>query len=213
MDMGKSSRQLDLFGLETLTDLDRAPGPTRPIPGLTYHANFIDEQAHDMLLEKIDSENWLVDLKRRVQHYGYKYDYKSRRIDQSMRLGTLPQWVSPVIQLLQEASWFQRPPDQLIVNEYLPGQGIFNHVDCVPCFADTIASLSLGSSCVMDYKNKATGEIVPVLLEPRSLVVMTGEARFDWLHGIASRKTDTFGGRTLRRSRRVSLTFRHVLLD
>jgi alkylated DNA repair dioxygenase AlkB len=183
------------------------------IPGLSYLDNFIDQQCHDTLLHDIDHQNWLEDLKRRVQHYGYKYDYKSRRIDQSMRLGALPDWVIPVVQLLQQSGWFQRPPDQLIVNEYLPGQGILNHIDCVPCFAETIASLSLGSSCVMNYKNKSTREVVPVLLQPRSLVVMTGESRFDWLHGIAARKTDTIGGRTFHRSRRISLTFRNVLLD
>jgi alkylated DNA repair dioxygenase AlkB len=183
------------------------------IPGLSYLDNFIDQQCHDTLLQDIDNQNWLEDLKRRVQHYGYKYDYKSRRIDQSMRLGALPDWVMPVVQLLQQAGWFQRPPDQLIVNEYLPGQGIFNHVDCVPCFAETIASLSLGSSCVMNYKSKSTGEVVPVLLQPRSLVVMRGESRFEWLHGIDARKTDIIDGRTIHRSRRISLTFRNVLLD
>jgi len=29
-----------------------------------------------------------------VQHYGYRYDYKARTIDHSMRLGELPQWVT-----------------------------------------------------------------------------------------------------------------------
>src|SRR5258707_12887107 len=99
MDTGKSNRQLDLFASEQLTDPDRETGPARSIPGLTYRANFIDQQCHDTLLEKIDGENWLQDLKRRVQHYGYKYDYKSRRIDQSMRLGALPEWISPVVVL------------------------------------------------------------------------------------------------------------------
>ena len=35
------------------------------------------------------------------------------------------------------------------VNEYLPGQGIAQHVDCVPCFGGTVASLSLLSPCTM----------------------------------------------------------------
>jgi hypothetical protein len=41
---------------------------------------------------------------------------------------------------------------------------------------------------------------------------MKGEARYDWLHGIAGRKTDIFEGRSIPRGRRVSLTFRNVII-
>ena len=43
---------------------------------------------------------------------------------------------------------FDYEPDQVTVNEYLPGQGIAPHVDTHSAFEDGIASLSLGSSCV-----------------------------------------------------------------
>ena len=104
-------------------------------------------------------------------------------------------------------------PDQLIVNEYEPGQGIASHVDCVPCFTETIASLSLGSACVMNFGNKEKERVVPLLLEPRSLVILRSDARYNWTHGIAARKTDDLQGRVIQRRRRVSLTFRKVILD
>ena len=44
--------------------------------------------------------------------------------------------------------------DQLIVNDYAPGQGIPAHVDA-PLFTDTIISISLGSSCVMEFSNES----------------------------------------------------------
>lgn len=44
--------------------------------GLTYVENFITNEEERELLEHIDRGQWLFDLKRRVQHYGYKYDYK-----------------------------------------------------------------------------------------------------------------------------------------
>ena len=60
---------------------------------------------------------------------------------------------------LKDAGWFERMPDQVIVNEYEPGQGIAAHVDCVPSgFSGTIASLSLLSSCTMHFQDRSSGE-------------------------------------------------------
>lgn len=191
-----------------------APAVVPPgVSGLQYIPDFVTREAHDQLLRDVNSQPWLADLKRRVQHYGYKYDYKSRRIDQTMRIGPLPEWALPVADDLVKRGLMPELPDQLIVNEYEPGQGIAAHVDCVPCFTDTIASLSLGSACVMNFANKHAGETIPLLLDPGSLVVMKGEARYGWTHGIAARKSDVFQGRTIDRRRRVSLTFRKVILD
>ena len=103
--------------------------------------------------------------------------------------------------------------DQVIVNEYEPGQGISSHIDCEPCFKDTIVSLSLGSGCVMNFTNKFNRKhIIPIWLAPRSIVVLRDEARYEWLHGIAARKWDVWGNQRYERARRVSLTFRKVII-
>ena len=130
-----------------------------------------------------------------------------------MRIGELPPWAGEIGRRLLAEEYITELPDQLIVNEYEPGQGISNHIDCEPCFTGIIASLSLGSSCVMNFTSKESGEVIPVFLEPRSLVVLKGEARYGWMHGIPARKSDDMAGRTVRRSRRVSLTFRKVILS
>jgi alkylated DNA repair dioxygenase AlkB len=183
------------------------------IAGLVYVADFLPPAVQGQLLQQIDVLPWMTELKRRVQHYGYRYDYRSRSVDRSMRLGDLPEWASSVATLLEQSGLIARPPDQLIVNEYEPGQGIRHHVDCRPCFDDNVASLSLGSACVMTFRHPGTRQEVPLLVEPGSLVVMTGEARYDWMHGIPARKSDTFGGRIIERGRRVSLTLRKVILS
>jgi alkylated DNA repair dioxygenase AlkB len=84
-------------------------------------------------------------------------------------------------------------------------------VDCVPCFADTVLSISLGSTCVMTLTNPTAGRSVDLLLEPGSLLVFNRPARYEWRHGIASRKNDRWNDTTLPRVRRVSVTFRTVL--
>jgi alkylated DNA repair dioxygenase AlkB len=182
------------------------------VKGLSYLPDFITPEQHEVLVQRIDSHPWLTELRRRVQHYGYKYDYKARAVDVSMRLGPLPDWALEIIRQARSRGLTDEEPDQVIVNEYEPGQGIAGHIDCQPCFTGTILSLSLLSPCVMSFKHKQTRQVVPVLLEPRSLVVMQGEARYDWTHGIAARKTDLDGGRRIVRARRLSLTIRKVIL-
>ena len=183
------------------------------IPGLTTKENYLSQSEHDELLRQIDGQIWITDLKRRVQHYGYRYDYKSRSVDPSMYLGPLPAWATPLAKRLHHDGWIAAVPDQLIVNEYEPGQGIASHIDCIPCFGDTIISLTLGSSCVMTFTSIKTREEIPVLLEPRGLIVMRDESRYAWKHGIAPRKTEIFQGATIKRGRRVSLTFRNILKE
>ncbi|MBL8596335.1 MAG: alpha-ketoglutarate-dependent dioxygenase AlkB [Devosia sp.] len=104
------------------------------------------------LLAQIGALPWRDDLRRRVQHYGYRYDYKARRVTRDSYLGPLPEWLATLVGGLSADGIFEAVPDQVIVNEYLPGQGIAAHVDCEPCFGDMIASLSLGSGCTMESR-------------------------------------------------------------
>jgi alkylated DNA repair dioxygenase AlkB len=181
------------------------------ISGLVYIGDYINTNSQDLLLQWVDQQAWLGDLKRRVQHYGYKYDYKARRIDDNMYLGALPRQLERLALKLHDDGWMPYLADQVIVNEYEPGQGISSHIDCEPCFDDTIISLTLGSGCIMNYTNKAErSQVIPIWLEPRSLIVMQGEARYQWLHSIPARQKDEYNGQAIMRERRVSLTFRKI---
>jgi len=183
------------------------------VKGLLYIPEYITKKEETSFWQSINAEIWLGDLKRRVQHYGYKYDYKARFIDYSMKIGELPQWIISQANKLHNDGYMAAIPDQLIVNEYKQGQGIANHVDCEPCFGETIISLSLGSTCVMEFINKDTKEKIEMLLEPRSLVVLKGDARYLWTHGIKGKKNDHFKGFKHERATRISLTFRNVILN
>ena len=176
------------------------------IKGLTYLPEFISKEEEKNLIEFIDSQQWNTDLKRRTQHYGYKYDYTKKKIDKDSYVGKIPKEFDFIIEKLE----FN--PDQMIVNEYQPGQGISRHTDCIPCFKETIASLSLGSICAMEFENKK-GKKGSILLEPRSLLVLNGEVRYDWMHSIPARKEDIWENETIIRERRISLTFRNVILS
>ncbi len=147
-------------------------------------------------------------MSRRVQHYGYRYDYGARTLDPDIPCEPLPAWLRGLGERLLGRAFFERLPDQAIVNEYLPtGQGIAFHVDS-PAFGPSVASLSCLSPCVVDLRRLDTGEQHALLLEPRSLLMLGGEARTLWQHGIARRKSDRLGDRRIERRRRLSITFR-----
>lgn len=181
------------------------------IAGLTLVPDYLSADEQARLLTVVDEGVWLTDLKRRVQHYGYVYNYKKRQLDATMYLGALPDWAQTLAERVHADGFAPALPDQVIVNEYQPGQGIAAHVDCVPCFADTILSISLGSACVMDFTALKGNDAQHYLLEAGSLLVMQGEARYEWKHAIAPRKRDLIDGTLIERGRRVSLTLRKVI--
>jgi alkylated DNA repair dioxygenase AlkB len=183
------------------------------VPGLKYIAGFVSDLEEVSLLGAVDAGPWRTDLRRRVQHYGYRYDYKARKVDPSMYLGPLPAWAESLAARLLTQGHMPSAPDQLIVNEYEPGQGIAAHVDCVPCFGPVVCSITLGSQCVMELSAVEGDGAKSLVLERGSLLVLAGEARYRWRHAIPARRSDTIDGQIHPRGRRVSLTFRTVVIE
>ncbi|GAX19375.1 alkylated DNA repair protein alkB homolog 8 [Fistulifera solaris] len=104
--------------------------------------------------------------------------------------------------------------NQLTVNRYAPGEGIGSHVDTPSAFGDGLISISLGSGIVMEFncvQEETKGLRKQVFLPPRSLLLMSKEARYSWKHMIVSRMTDTINGEVVRRGTRISLTLRTAL--
>ena len=187
---------------------ETGPSATDEVPGFLYVPNFLSEGEERELVTAIDNGDWSHVLKRRVQHFGWRYGYKDRRIDLSMRLGPLPQWALTLAERLENRGLLQHLPDQVIVNEYIGRQGISKHTDCIPCFEDGVAMLSLLESWEMIFrKGGKAGKRVSKLLARRSVAVISGDARYKWTHEIPSRLTEPGG---LRRQRRISVTFRKV---
>lgn len=154
-------------------------------------------------------------------------------------LSVLSQQLLPAIPPDVHAILFP-PPDlppyrarQVIINAYLPGEGITPHVDLLDRYGDGIVGVSLGSGSVMQFQ-KVTSDERPsynsklpqdpgspkygIYLPPGSAYVMSGEARYDWTHGIEGKtedwvlSEDGIGASVLQpRTFRVSVTFRWLL--
>lgn len=180
------------------------------VPGLILIPRFITLAEEATLISQVDSMPWDTNLKRRVQHYGWQYNYKRKSITASSYIGSLPPWCTTLGKRLIRLGLMKREPDQVIVNEYLPGQGISAHVDQPNVFGDEIVSVSLASPVIMRFclHRNSVSKIEDVVLMRRSAVVLTGEARYKFTHEIAGRTKDKLNGIVQKRERRVSLTFR-----
>ncbi|XP_036718513.1 alkylated DNA repair protein alkB homolog 8 isoform X2 [Balaenoptera musculus] len=167
-------------------------------PGLMVIEEIISSEDEKMLLESVnwtedtDNQNFQKSLKhRRVKHFGYEFHYENNHVDKDKPLpGGLPDICDSILEKWLKEGFIKHKPDQLTVNQYEPGHGIPAHVDTHSAFEDEIVSLSLGAEIVMDFKHPG-GVTVPIMLPCRSLLVMTGESRYLWTHGITPRKFDT----------------------
>ncbi|XP_042004395.1 alkylated DNA repair protein ALKBH8 homolog isoform X2 [Salvia splendens] len=205
------------------------------ILGLHLMHDFVTPQEEQELLAAVDDRPWHHLAKRRVQHYGYEFCYDIRNVNTNQYLGELPSFISPVLQRIRSFQALGRAADmsldQLTVNEYPPGVGLSPHVDTHSAFDELIFSLSLAGPCIMEFRKYTTGvwqgnstdleNQIPgknlnlvkkaIYLPPRSLLSISGEARYAWHHYIPHHKVDQVYDSLIRRSaRRVSFTLRKV---
>ncbi|XP_068000927.1 alkylated DNA repair protein alkB homolog 8 isoform X2 [Melanerpes formicivorus] len=208
--------------------------PTNLPPGLMVIEKIISPEEERRMLESVDwtgnedTQNAQKTLKhRRVKHFGYEFCYNNNNVDKDKPLpGGIPEICDLFLEKCLKQGYIKHKPDQLTVNQYEPGQGIPPHIDTHSAFEDEIISLSLGAEIVMDFKHP-DGRTVAIMLPRCSLLVMAGESRYLWTHGITPRKYDVIqaselgqkvgtitpdvGDLTLnRRETRTSFTFRKV---
>ena len=185
--------------MNRLFPLDEPSPPA--IPGLQYVAEYLTAGEEEVLRHAIDAAPWDTSWDRRRQPYGGAYG------NGAQPAAAIPEWGRRLAARLFAERFSDRPFDQMLINEYLPGQGISLHRDYEP-YDRTVVSLSLLSACRMDFRRMADGRRESCVLAPRSLLVLSDEARYEWEHGIARRRTDVLDGLRTPRTRRLSVTFR-----
>jgi alkylated DNA repair dioxygenase AlkB len=158
-----------------------------PPEGFVYQPDFLAPEEQEQLLRTIrqldfhpfDFHGYLA--KRRIVEYGYAYDFSSR---QARGTWAIPDFLHPLRD--RAAAFAQVAPDEIVeavVTEYPAGAPIGWHRD-VPQFG-TIIGISLASSSRMRLKPyKKEGKVFSVILEPGSIYLMRGPARWQYQHSI-----------------------------
>jgi alkylated DNA repair dioxygenase AlkB len=181
----------------------RTSSPAELPEGFRYTPSFLAESEESGLLaifSQLDFHPFEFQgytAKRRIVEYGWEYDFTSRAASTTR---PLPTFLLPLRD--RAAAFANLPPDSLaeaVVTEYPPGAPIGWHRD-VPQFEEVLG-ISLAAPCRMRFKPyRAEGKLVSVILEPRSIYIMSGPARWKFQHSIpaleALRYSITF--RTLR---------------
>lgn len=108
---------------------------------------------------------------------------------------------------------------QVIFNRYPPGQGITSHIDLLKRYDDGIIGVSLGSGCAMDFNafDSPSDREFSLWLPINSVIVLEGDARYKWTHGIRGLYGDAIqneggtGVQWIPRETRTSITLRWLL--
>jgi alkylated DNA repair dioxygenase AlkB len=170
-------------------------------PGLVFIPDFLTQEDEDRLLSFIRSVTAFgavvmhgVPSRRRVKQFGLRYSFTGNRLSPAE---PVPRDLQPLRDRI--AGVAQVTPDrfaQVLLTDYSPGAGIGWHRDASPF--GIVAGVSIGAECRMRFRNRADHRQAAMLpLTPRSLYLLTGEARTDWEHAIPPVN-----------SQRFSITFR-----
>jgi len=177
-----------------------------------YFPNFVTVEEEAYLIRKIlesPQQKWKKLANRRLQILGGELTTKGTLISQP-----LPSFIDSypdIISRIEATGAFKNSPHgapiHVILNEYLPGQGIMPHEDG-PRYHPVVATISLGSHAIFHYykykdeleTNDSVishgGRIIDmspalsVLLEPRSLIISSGTMYTSHLHGIEELQED-----------------------
>jgi alkylated DNA repair dioxygenase AlkB len=175
--------------------------------GFRYRDDFITRDEESDLLKAITALTFHevrmrgVAAKRRVIQYGWKYSFESFRMTQG------PPLPGFLVLLRDRAATFAgltaTELSEALITEYMPGAAIGWHRDA-PGFG-VVVGISLLSACRFRFRRGRTHawRTAEILMQPRSIYLLTGPARTQWQHSIpavtAARYSITF--RTLRRQR------------
>ncbi|KAI8888709.1 2OG-Fe(II) oxygenase [Backusella circina FSU 941] len=185
------------------------------VPGLILIEDFITEQEEACLVSYTEQGTWSglgigpnPELKRRTQQYGHLFSYRYRKVMEEY--GPLPDFATLLVDRIMENQLMPNTPNHLLINEYNAGQGIMPHTDAPALFGPSILSLSLLSDCIMQFT--CQDQAVDIVLPRRSIVVLTGDARYKYKHCISKDLIETTpSGMTIHRDRRISFTFREIV--
>lgn len=169
--------------------------------GFKYFSEILSTQEAESLLEFIELQPWNCSLRRRTQHYGHLYKY-SRVSNESAKALPLTAGLFQLFQrilLVSGVCDVPREKLQVIVNEYEPGVGISPHVDDPAQFGTWICGVSLLSNCLFTFAKQ--GKEQDVLLEERSLYVLSGDSRYKFTHQLKPKNV---------KSKRISVTYRYL---
>ncbi len=155
------------------------------ISGLKVIRNYITSDDENNILSAIN------------QSSGYRHQGSYRNMIRLwVKAVHLPMMKSLCQRLLDDEGLTLKSHQSVLVNEYLPNQGIAPHIDA-PEAGEKVAILGLMSSADLVFKRPNYNDVT-ITINPCDLVVLEGEVRHLWTHEIVKHQ-----------QRRYSIVFRN----
>ncbi|KMZ70860.1 Alkylated DNA repair protein alkB-like protein [Zostera marina] len=118
------------------------------LPTVFYIPDFITDSEQTLLLRNIyevPSSKWKSLKNRRLQNWGGVVHEKG------LLPLAIPSWLTRITEeICEKTNLFPSPINHVLINEYLPDQGIMPHQDG-PAYFPVVAIISLGSPVVIDF--------------------------------------------------------------
>ena len=178
--------QASLFGESVQGRASSPPQPPELPEGFVYYPSLLTDAEQTQLLETIRTLEFRAfdfhgfQAKRRIIEFGYHYDFEEL---ETTAADPIPSFLLPVRSTAADfAGVLAEELVEGIITEYPPGAPIGWHRD-VPQF-EIVIGISLASSCRMRLKPMKGGKITSIVLEPGSVYVMRGPARWQYQHSI-----------------------------
>nr|URM61882.1 Fe2OG oxygenase [Mimivirus sp.] len=126
--------------------------------GFSIIYDYISLDQERKLLNQINKSEWVVDYQRRLQYYNYRNEL-FEPYDLIPIPNKIPKYLNRLIDQMISDKIIDQKPDQIIINEYKPGEGLKPHFDRKDYYQNVIIGISLGSGTIMEfYKNKPEPE-------------------------------------------------------
>ncbi|XP_048197840.1 alpha-ketoglutarate-dependent dioxygenase alkB homolog 7, mitochondrial isoform X1 [Perognathus longimembris pacificus] len=170
-------------------------------------------------LSKGEEETLSRELEPELRRRRYEYDHWDALSVQAIhgfRETEKSRWSEASRAILQRVQSAAFGPGQTLLSpvhvlDLEPRGYIKPHVDSVKFCGATIAGLSLLSPSVMRLVHtQEPGQWLELLLEPGSLYILRGVARYDFSHEILRDEESFFGERRIPRGRRISVICRSL---
>ncbi|KAF7993111.1 hypothetical protein HCN44_005892 [Aphidius gifuensis] len=202
-------------------------------PSAYYISNFITDNDEKEIIKYVNNApqpKWTQLSHRRLQNWGGIPHPKGMIAEE------IPQWLQKYMNKIKDLNIFKNntQPNHVLINEYLPNQGIMGHSDG-PLFHPIVTTITCGSHTLLEFtkrldtnddKERNLKSEFSFLLEPKSLLILQDDLYHNYLHSIEERDHDIIDtdkikninlcsrqyndGEILNRGTRLSLTIRHV---
>ncbi|XP_028400446.1 alpha-ketoglutarate-dependent dioxygenase alkB homolog 4-like [Dendronephthya gigantea] len=175
------------------------------VSGITVIEDFITKSEEEFMVEEIEKFPWRVSQSgRQKQDFGPKVNFKKKKLKTGNFTG-LPSFIQFIVKRIHKdiLQLHDFHPIELCNLDYSPERGaaIDPHIDDTWLWGERLVTINLLSDTVLTLTNLEKLYEIRIPMPRYSLVILQGDARHVWMHGI--KREDI-------KSRRIAITLREL---